>query len=208
MSDAVDKVPNLEKLRQRALAKLTDGVPHGAKRASASEALAVLHHLASSPATAADALALLHEMQVYQVELDLQREELGNSRVELETALICQTARIEQAPAGFITLDEATVMIEANPAAARMLGAAPEDLPGMRLATLLAPHGTDALRGLMAKARAGLVRQSCELQLLPLQGAARSVLAAASLGPDSGLFMLVMLEPAAAGPRDAGKHER
>lgn len=207
MSDAVHKTLASEHLRQRAVAKLTGGLPPGAQRAGAHEALSVLHHLASSPSTAADALTLLHEMQVYQVELDLQREELRSSRIELETALRQQTARIEQAPAGFITIDSKTVVCEANAAAARMLGKVPDELPGLPFATLLAPRGAESLQSLMAKARAGLLRQTCELQLLPLQGAARSLVAAVSPGPQSGLFMLVMLEAPPTGLSSAVNHE-
>jgi hypothetical protein len=81
----------LSNLRHRATSRLSAGA--GATRApvSASNALAVLHDLASSPETAADALALLHELQVHQVELDLQADELRESRAGLETALRRQT---------------------------------------------------------------------------------------------------------------------
>ena len=58
----------------------------------ATDALAVLHAMASSQDTAGDALALLHELQVHQVEVELQAEELRDSRTELEAALRRQTA--------------------------------------------------------------------------------------------------------------------
>jgi len=79
---------HLAKLRLRAASRLPGAA--GAKGAAggATDALAVLHELASSPATAADALALLHELQVHQIELQLQDEELRRSRAELESALL------------------------------------------------------------------------------------------------------------------------
>jgi hypothetical protein len=77
----------LADLRSRAASRLTGLAATKGSTASAADALSVLHALASSPQTAADALTLLHELQVHQVELDLQAQELQESRAELESAL-------------------------------------------------------------------------------------------------------------------------
>ena len=123
----------LASLRQRAAEKLSVGGQTPGKRASQADALAVLHELASSPTTAGDALALLHELQVHQVELDLQHEELCRSQSELEAALVRQTAMVERAPVGYMTIDAQSVLCEINLAGARVLGAAREDLLGRPL---------------------------------------------------------------------------
>ena len=88
MADQALKATQLMDLRVRAASRLksTDAAKESTTRATHS--MAVLHALASSPATAADALAVLHELQVHQVEVDLQAEELRESRTELEAALL------------------------------------------------------------------------------------------------------------------------
>ncbi|EWS65555.1 hypothetical protein Y695_01185 [Hydrogenophaga sp. T4] len=96
MSQLVETSSYLSSLRERATTKLTNGMRSDLSRASTSEAMAVLFKLASSPSTAGDALALLHELQVHQVEVEMQHEELRCSRVELESDLIRQTARVER----------------------------------------------------------------------------------------------------------------
>jgi len=82
-----------QNLRARAAAQLTGSAGSLGSSVGAANALAVLHTLASSPDTAADALALLHELQVHQIELDMQAQELRESRAELESALRRQIER-------------------------------------------------------------------------------------------------------------------
>lgn len=189
-------------LRQRALAKLTVSTLANPKRASMSDALAVLHHLASSPSTASDALALLHELQVHQVELDLQQDELQDSRAELETALSRQTALVERAPVGYMTIDAATVLSEINLAGAHLLGAARKELMGRPLARWLSAPSADALRTLLSRARDGQVPETCNLQLRPGAGGTRTVHAAVSKDADSDHFLLVLMAAAPADQAD------
>ena len=202
MSDAFEKADGQATLRQRAAEKLTLGMPTAGKRASHFDALAVLHQMASSPSTAGDAMALLHELQVHQVELDLQREELRRSQSELETALMRQAFLVERAPVGYMTIDARTVLCEINLAGAQMLGGAREGLLGQPLAALLPAPGAAVLQGLLARARDGLVPETCELQLAPLAHTMRTVHAAADRDSAPGRFLLVMM--AAAPPGQAG----
>ncbi len=193
MTYAVEEPDGGETLRHRAVANLCGGTAAGRKRSSAPQALAVLHDLAASPATAVDALALLHELQVHQVELDLQRQELRSSLTELESALARQTARIDLAPAGFLTISATTVVSEINAFGVRLLGAESHDLKGLRLTSLLSPAGAAALQTLLAAARDGLPAQTCPLQLLPRDSGVQSVLATACLEPETGGFTLVLM---------------
>ena len=91
MSNERDEPVGEQSLRMRAIARLTGHSDPKDTRANSAAALAILHELASSPATAADSLKLLHELQVHQVELDLQNEELTASQRALEDALREQT---------------------------------------------------------------------------------------------------------------------
>ena len=198
-SDAADVHTNL---RGRALAKLKVGASKDPKRADMADALAVLHRLASSPSTGGDALALLHEMQVHQVELDLQQEELGRSRSELEAALTRQAALLEQAPVGYMTIDARTVLCELNLAGAWLLGGARDDLLGRPLAGFLSAQSADLLQELLARASDGLRPETRELQLQPLVGTLRHVQAAANQDTDLDRFLVVLMATALPRPGD------
>lgn len=202
MPHSSDTVGGDTDLRKRALAKLSVGPSKEHKRASTADALAALYRLASAPSTAVDAMALLHEMQVHQVELDLQQEELGRSRAELEAALIRQTALVERAPVGYMTIDAGTVMYEINLAGARLLGAARDDLLGRPLAGFLSAHSADVLQTLLARARDGLGPETRELQLQPLAGTMRPVQAAADQDAMPDRFLLVLMAAASQSPGD------
>ncbi|MBC7437422.1 MAG: PAS domain-containing protein [Bdellovibrionales bacterium] len=180
-------------LRQRALAHLSGQQAVDPDRATMSGALEVLHQLASSPTTAADALALLHELQVHQVELDMQLEELGNARADLEVAMARQTAMIENAPAGLLVLDSGTVLYEINLAGAQLLGLPREYLLGQRLDGLLAAPSALCLHSLLAGVREGPALQSCDLKLQGAAGLQRAVHAIAGKGAAPHNFQLVLM---------------
>jgi PAS domain S-box-containing protein len=204
LSISFEEAEHLAALRQRAADKLAVGSPTSGRRASQLESLAVLHRLAASPETAGDAMALLHELQVQQVEVDLQQEELRRSQSELETALIRQTALVERAPVGYMTIDARTVLCEINLAGERLLGAARGDLLGRPLAGFLDPGSVDVLRSLLEATREGPVHETCELQLTPLAGMNRTVLAAADRDTTPERFLLVLMAPVIAQRRRPG----
>ncbi|PUE11614.1 hypothetical protein B9Z51_04835 [Limnohabitans sp. T6-5] len=88
----------------------------------ATQALRVLFDLAANVDTAADALALLHELQVYQVELDLQTEELTQSRQDLESMLATQRQLYDASPSAHLVVDAQGRLIDLNVTAAQDLG--------------------------------------------------------------------------------------
>ncbi len=200
MSNLIKTAPGSANLRQQAAKKLGIGSPKAGQQASQTEALAVLHQMASSPDTASDALALLHELQVHQVELELQQEELERSRLELELALMRQAELFDRAPVGYMTIDASTVLYELNLAGARLLGAACEELLGRRLADWLAPASGNVLQALLGRTHLGGLPQSCALQLMPMEGLIRTVQAVADRDTAPGRFLLVLLDPAAPQP--------
>jgi len=171
-----------ESLRQRALSRLTGNSDPQDTRANSSAALAVLHDLASSPATAADSLKLLHELQVHQVELDLQEEELRRSVAELEAALYRQVQLYDSAPAGCFTVDRSMALCELNRTAARLLGFDLDAVLGRALDSFLEPDSSRALHAALTRVAEGAKWEGCELRFVARDGV--SQIAHASVGPD------------------------
>lgn len=69
-----------------------------------------------------DARLMFHELRVYQVELEMQNEELRRTRHELEVSRSRYIDLYNQAPVGYLTLSEQGLIKEVNLAAAGMLG--------------------------------------------------------------------------------------
>lgn len=186
----------LSDLRRRASSRLT-GVPSAeAIPFAASDALAVLHDLAASPDTAADALALLHELQVHQVELELQAEELRESRAELESMLRRQIELYDFQPVGCFTIDRGLAIQEINLHGASLLGVSRDEACGLHIDGFLSADSVPRLRELLTGMSPGASGASAKLHLLPKSGEDRPVLARVNPDPDRQRFLLV-LAPAA-----------
>jgi PAS domain-containing protein len=172
----------LADLRRRAAARLTGTAATKGSTARATDALAVLHALASSPQTAADALALLHELQVHQIELDLQAQELHESRAELESALRRQIELYDFQPVGCFTVDPRLVLHELNLTGADMLGIGRDDAFGLPLDAFFCADSARRFRSVLASMDPGGLHAACRLKLCPKAGPERQVLA--NIGPD------------------------
>ncbi len=182
-------------LRSRAAQRLTGGAPSALPRATATDALAVLHALALSPRTATDALALLHELQVHQVELELQADELQASRIALEASLRQQAERYDALPVACIDMDARLVLHEMNQAAARMLGVNLADADGRSVESCLAPGGAGALRQMVAALAAGAPQARATVPLRAQDGP--PPWASATLGADATGQGYLLVLPAA-----------
>jgi PAS domain-containing protein len=182
----------LSDLRRRASSRLTgvpsaEGIPF-----AASDALAVLHDLASSPDTAADALALLHELQVHQVELELQAEELRESRAELESMLQRQITLYDHQPVGCFTIDRGLAIEELNLHAAGLLGVSRDEACGQRLDAFLSAGDGRRLRELLNGMAPGAGSALAPLQLLPRGAAGCEVRVHVAAEADGQRFLLVL----------------
>lgn len=195
MTDSSTQVAVLERqlaLRLRAVSSLAGGAtPHGAF-AGASKALGVLHALASSPDTASDAMALLHELQVHQVEIEMQAQELQESRAELEAALRRQIELYDHQPVGCFTLDAQRVVLELNQTGAEMLALARDDAFGLALEGFFDAPSAAQFRRAVSRVSAGEGHQACAVRLCPHHGPERAMLASLSADP-AGQQVLVSL---------------
>ena len=181
-------------LRVRAASRLSGAAATKGATARAADALAVLHALASSPATASDALALLHELQVHQVEIDLQAQELRDSRAELETALRRQIERLDHQPVGCFTIDPRLTLHELNLSGAEMLEVARDEAYGLRLDACFCAESAGRFRAAVARVGAGEAHATCRVMLCARSGAQRPMLASLRADP-TGPQTLVNLTP-------------
>lgn len=196
MSDLPDpaiKPEHSEDLRRRAASRLKGTAANKGSTASAAEALTVLHTLASSPETASDALTLLHEMQVLQVELDLQSQELRESRAELESALRRQIELYDYQPAGCFTVDPKLVLHELNQTGADMLGIGRDDAFGLPLDAFFSAESARRFSLAISTLDASLGRPSCVLRLYLRDGPQRPVLASIGADPTANRYLVSLM---------------
>ena len=85
------------------------------------------------PQYLSEALEIAQELRVHQVELELQNEELQSTQAALSQAHDLYQKLFHLAPVGFVRLDLQHIIIDANEAAARLLGSRTQKLEGMPL---------------------------------------------------------------------------
>jgi PAS domain S-box-containing protein len=112
-----------------------------------------------------DVQQLVHELQVFQIELEMQNEELRLAQRELEAARDRYLDLYEFSPAGHLTLDRDATIVEANLRAGQLLGTDRKDLIEQPLSRFLASEAQDRFhRHCQEVLRTG-TRQSCEVQI-------------------------------------------
>jgi PAS domain-containing protein len=96
--------------------------------------------------TEADTQRLVHELQVHQIELEMQNEELQQSRAEVEAGLERYTELYDFAPVGYLTLGRDGVIRQVNLTGARLMEAERVGLPGRRRLRRCGCLGYDGIR--------------------------------------------------------------
>jgi two-component system, sensor histidine kinase PdtaS len=97
----------------------------------------------------ADMPRLVHELRVHQIELELQNEELRESRTNTERGLTLYRELYESAPIAFLSVDRAGVIVRCNHAASVAFGQIPP--AGRPLKSLLCSESASAMEVLVAK---------------------------------------------------------
>jgi PAS domain S-box-containing protein len=143
-------------------------------RAAAEKAASLLP--AQPPADAgSDELKHWHELQVSQIELDLQHEaltELQNERDQAEVLHARYAALYDQAPAGYLSLNDSGFITRANAAAADLLVAEQDALMGKRFEQFVAPQAQGLLRRFLARLFDSGERAAIEVPRFEPDGAA------------------------------------
>lgn len=102
---------------------------------------------------------------MHQIELEIQNEELVQSRAVAEAALRQYTELYDFAPVGYFTLTRTGVIRQANLTGAKLLGVVRGQLPSQSLATFIAPAARPALSAFLENVFAGDGPPTCEVAL-------------------------------------------
>ena len=124
------------------------------------------HRCELAEVAAADSLKLLSELQVHQIELEMQNNELIETREKLESALARYTELYDFAPVGYFTLDRGGAIRQLNLAGARLLDKNRSVLIGRLFSSFVAGGYKIAFADVLHRAAAGEVQQSCEIALV------------------------------------------
>jgi len=189
-----------ERLRADAEERLRQGsAPPTRGWTLSTDALELLHRLASTPDSAGEALKLLHELQTHQVELDLQYGQLEANEQELVQERDRYRVLFDFAPTGYFTLGLDGRVTEANLAGTELLGVARDSLVGRTFASFLAPDSRPMLADLLKELATGRAHASCEVRCAGGGGGLRPFHVAAALSA-SGDTVLMIVSPADRSP--------
>ncbi len=101
-----------------------------------------------------DLRSLMHELQVHQIELELQFEELQQAHAEADRVRRMYEDLYENAPAGYLTLDEQGIVRQVNATMADTLGAAFAAIVGRPFISWIVPAFLPEFFRLCSAARA------------------------------------------------------
>ncbi|AGW13101.1 PAS domain-containing sensor histidine kinase [Megalodesulfovibrio gigas] len=119
---------------------------------------------------AGDVRVLMHELSIYQVELEMQNEELRHAQQELEAARRLSDALLATSPTGIMLVDANGVILRTNKATSMLLGLERTHLEGQRFGVFLDPDSLFEFQELLAVALEGGPARPRELRLRRLGG--------------------------------------
>jgi len=116
-------------------------------------------------ATKADTQRLVHELQVHQIELEMQNEELVQSREALEALLRQYTDLYDFAPVGYFTLASDGAIHQVNLAGAKLLGVDRSELIMRRFGLFVSQKFRLAFSSFLENIYASRENVSCDILL-------------------------------------------
>ncbi|MCK9389825.1 MAG: ATP-binding protein [Sulfuritalea sp.] len=121
----------------------------------------------TAPASGADIdlLRLVHELQVREIELEMQNNELRQSRAEREAALARYTELYDFAPVGYLTLTADSLIEEINLTGAKLLGVERGNLMQKRFASFVVSEDQDRWARFLAGVKSQEGQEHVELRL-------------------------------------------
>jgi PAS domain S-box-containing protein/putative nucleotidyltransferase with HDIG domain len=118
------------------------------------------------PTAGADTRRLVHELQVHQIELEMQNEELVQSRAEVEALLRQYTDLYDFAPIGYFTLACDGAILQVNLAGAHLLGVELGKLIKRRFGVFVSVESRPAFSAFLEKVFTSGSKETCEVALL------------------------------------------
>ncbi len=149
MKKKQDKPKEAAGLRRRAEERLSESKREGAL-----------------PRTEGETPRLLHELQVHQIELEMQNEELRQSRAEVEAGLTRYTELYDFAPVGYFTLGRGDEIRQVNLTGARLLGVERARLVGGRFGLFVSEADRPAFNTFLREIFENQAKETCEVKLL------------------------------------------
>jgi PAS domain S-box-containing protein len=117
-----------------------------------------------------DPAKLIHELQTFQIELELQNNELRSSQQELMRSKKSYTELYDFAPVGYITLNDKGLILNANLTMAYMLSAEKSSLINQLLSAYIFSEDQDIYYQHIRHLSHTKTRQICELRLKTADG--------------------------------------
>jgi diguanylate cyclase (GGDEF)-like protein/PAS domain S-box-containing protein len=118
------------------------------------------------PTTESDTRRLVHELEVHQIELEMQNEELVQSRAEAEALLRQFTDLYDFAPVGYFTLACDGTIRQVNLTGANLLGVERGKLIKRRFGLFVSAESRPVFNAFLEKVFAHRVKETCEVALL------------------------------------------
>ncbi len=109
---------------------------------------------------------LLHEPRMYQLELELQNEELRRAQLELQTSRAEYIDLYDLAPVGYVTLSEQGLILKVNLTAAVLLGMPRSQLVKQPLSRFIVPNDANTYHRYHRQLWETKTPQACDLQLV------------------------------------------
>jgi signal transduction histidine kinase len=116
--------------------------------------------------TAVETQRLVHELEVHQIQLEMQNEELLQTRAQVEAILAQYTDLYDFAPVGYFTLGRDGAIRRVNLTGASLLGVDRSGLVNRRFGLFVSADSRPAFNAFLDKVFASQAKETCEVALL------------------------------------------
>ncbi len=147
----------------------------------------------SDPSAYGD-LKIIHELEVYQVELEMQNDELTLARAGAEATANKYATLFDFAPMGYLSINRQGVIMELNLCACQMLGKDRSQLKSKVLGIHISDESKPLFNSFLENVFSSATRETCDITLVPA-GSTRIWVHLSGIRTDNGnTYLLAMLD--------------